>query len=161
MTRSARFCANAAVIAAIYAGLTLLLSPLSFGALQVRASEALVALAAFSPAAIPGLAVGCFLANMLGPGGIIDAVIGTAATLLGALAMYLLKNKPAFLAITPNVLINGIAVSLELTIMGLTETAFLPCFLWICAGEAIACYGLGLTLHHTLSGRQELLEKLK
>lgn len=66
-----------AMIAAIYAALTLLIAPLAYGAVQFRFTEIMVLLAFADPLYVPGLLIGCFLANLLGVGGITDAVFGT------------------------------------------------------------------------------------
>ena len=77
---------SGAVIAALYAALTYVASSvgLAYGAVQFRFSEALTVLAALTPAAIPGLTIGCFLANLGSPYGIVDIVCGTLATLVAA-----------------------------------------------------------------------------
>lgn len=77
MKKSIRFMAKTAMIAAIYAALTLLIAPLAYGAVQFRFTEVMVLLAFVDPLYVPGLLIGCFLANLLGVGGITDAVFGT------------------------------------------------------------------------------------
>lgn len=71
-----------ALVAALYATLTLALAPISYGNLQFRVSEILVLLAFFDPFYIGGLTLGCFIANMLGPNGLPDMIFGTLATFL-------------------------------------------------------------------------------
>ena len=80
--RNTKFLIQAAVIAAVYATLTIILMPFSYGVMQVRVSEALTILPFFTPAAIPGLFVGCIISNMVGPYGLMDMVIGSGATLI-------------------------------------------------------------------------------
>lgn len=89
-----RFLALSAVIAALYAVLTYAAAAvnLAYGPFQFRFSEALTVLPAFTPAAIPGLAVGCLLSNLASPLGIVDWVFGTLATLLAACCTYMLRN---------------------------------------------------------------------
>ena len=140
----------AAVIGALYAALTLLLSPISFGVMQIRASEALCAFALITPAAIPGLTVGCFLANIIGPGGIADALLGSAATLFGCWLMYLLRGRP-LLAPLCNCVSNGVIVGLMLYYTSGIGISPLLCILWVAAGELIACYALGYPLYRYLS----------
>lgn len=140
----------AAVIGALYAALTLLLAPISFGVMQIRVSEALCAFALITPAAIPGLTVGCFLANVLGPGGIADALLGSVATLLGCWLMYLLRNRPV-LAPLCNCLSNGVIVGLMLYFTSGADVSPLLCILWVAAGELVSCYALGLPLYRYLS----------
>ena len=72
--KNATFLVQAAVIAAVYTALTLLLMPLSYGVMQIRVSEALTILPALTPAAIPGLFIGCLISNMIGPYGILDKI---------------------------------------------------------------------------------------
>ena len=87
---SVLFLAQASMIAAIYVVLTVIFAPLSFGEIQVRFSEALTILPLFTPAAIPGLFVGCLLGNILGGAALPDILLGSLATLLGAVGTYLI-----------------------------------------------------------------------
>lgn len=81
-----------AVVAAVYTALTLLMQPIAFGAAQIRLSEGLTMMAFVFPEAVPGLAIGCFLANLLGGGALADIIIGTLATLLAAFMSSRVKN---------------------------------------------------------------------
>lgn len=133
-----------AIIAAIYAVLTILLAPISYGPMQVRVSEALTILPALTPAGIPGLFVGCLVSNILGPYGIVDVVVGSAASLLTAIASYRLKEKPLLVPLPP-VVFNGVLIG------GMLHFAYgfpnLPaCMAWVALGQLIACYGLGYPL---------------
>ena len=94
------FLAQSAMIAAIYVVLTVILAPFSYGEVQVRVSEALTILPVFTPAAIPGLFVGCLISNILGGCILPDIIFGSIATLLGACFTYLLRNRNKFLATT-------------------------------------------------------------
>lgn len=87
------FLAQSAMIAAIYVVLTVILAPFSYGEVQVRVSEALTILPVFTPAAIPGLFVGCLISNILGGCILPDIIFGSIATLLGACFTYLLRNR--------------------------------------------------------------------
>ena len=92
-TFTTRRMAAAAVLAAAYCAVSLALAPLSFGAVQMRVSEAFTLLPVFSPAAIWGVTLGCALSNALGSSmGLIDVVFGTSATLIAALMSYALRN---------------------------------------------------------------------
>ena len=82
--KGTQFLAEAAVIGAIYVVLTLLFAPLSYGEIQIRFSEALTILPFFTPAAIPGLFVGCIIANLFGGAIPVDIIFGSIATLIGA-----------------------------------------------------------------------------
>jgi len=110
-TRS--LCASA-VIAALYAALTLLLAPISFGPLQLRLSEAMTLLPMILPQAIPGLFVGCLIANLYS-GMLTDIVFGSLATLIAAIGTYLLRKKPILAAACP-VVSNGVIVGLVLAL---------------------------------------------
>lgn len=83
-----KFMAKSIVVAAVYAALTFLCYPLSYGAVQFRLSEVMVLLAYIDPLYIPGLLLGCFLANLLGTGGLVDAVFGTLASLVALLLIH-------------------------------------------------------------------------
>lgn len=78
-----------ALIAAIYAVVTLAIAPLAYGNIQFRISEVLVLLAVFDPLYIGGLTLGCLIANLLGPNGPMDVIFGTLATLISVYAIYL------------------------------------------------------------------------
>ncbi|NCB42339.1 MAG: QueT transporter family protein [Clostridia bacterium] len=147
------FWVQAAVIGSLYAALTLLFSPISYGVMQIRISEALTVLAMFTPAAIPGLAAGCFFANFLGPNGIFDAVIGTAATLIGALGTYKLRKR-FYLAPLPTVLSNAVIVGLMLYYVYGVPFSPLYCIFWVGLGEFVACYVAGLPLARFLQKRK-------
>ena len=104
-----------AVIAALYAALTLLLAPISFGPLQLRLSEALTLLPILLPQAIPGLFVGCLIANLY-TGMLTDIVFGSLATLIAAIGTYSLRRKPLLAAACPvaaNALIVGLVLALS------------------------------------------------
>ncbi len=136
-----RYLVEAAVIAAMYAALTIFI-PFSSGQIQVRVSEALTVLAFFTPAAIPGLFVGCFAANYIVGAGIYDLIFGSLATLIAA---YLTSKMPKkYLAPLPPVIINAVVVAFVLKL-----TANLPILLtivFVAIGELIACFALGYPL---------------
>jgi uncharacterized membrane protein len=168
-----RYIAHVGLIAALYAALTVLtltlLQGLAWGPVQLRLSEAITVLALFTPAAIPGLALGCMLANLLGiaitgtgPLGLLDAVFGSLASMLGALWTWRLRRRPA-LALAGPVLANALIVAaylpLILSALGFYTIPFTDIDLagaWpamyafgavsIGLGEAVVVYGLGLPL---------------
>lgn len=135
--------AFAGMIAALYAVVTLLLRPISYGEMQVRVSEALTLLPILTPAAVPGLFVGCLIANVLGSATIWDMVFGSLATLIAALITRQLRHKPALAALAP-VVMNGLVVGLVLHFT--LNLPLLATMLWVALGEAVACYALGLPL---------------
>ena len=81
-----------AMIGAAYAVLTILISPIAYGAVQMRLTEIIVLLACYNKKFIPGLTIGCLLANLASPMGLYDICFGTAATLIACLGMYYVKN---------------------------------------------------------------------
>lgn len=147
---SSKHLTQAAVIAALYAALTYLLAPISYGLMQVRVAEALCVLPWFTPAAVPGLFVGCILANLLGGFGIYDIVFGSLATLLAALLTYFLRKRSRWWAPLPAVLCNALIVGAELAFIFQVEQSFPVCALYVGAGQLIACYGLGIPLSYGL-----------
>ncbi len=97
-----------AVIAALYAALTILLAPISYGSIQLRLSEIMTLLPMFLPPAIPGLFVGCLIANLY-TGMLTDVIFGSLATLLAAVGTYAFRKKPILAAACP-VVVNGVVV---------------------------------------------------
>lgn len=158
-TSAARRLAQGAIIAALYVVLTLVFAPISFGAIQIRIAEALTILPLFTPAAIPGLFVGCLLANIIGGAIIWDVIFGSLATLIGAAVGYALRRN-RWLVPVPAVIANGIIVPLVLR-YGYEMDIPLPLLvLYVIAGEVIGCYILGellagvlLKRGHIFSGR--------
>lgn len=140
--RRTRFITEAAAIGALYAALTILFAPISYGQIQVRVSEALTILPVFTPAAIPGLFVGCVLANLVWGAGIIDVVFGSLATLLAAAVTYFMPRR--WLAPLPPVIFNGVVIGFVLYYV--YQLPLFVSMLWVAAGEAVACYGLGYIL---------------
>ena len=112
---------TAAIIAAIYAALTLLLPIPQYGGVQLRVAEAMTVLPFFFPEAIPGLAVGCFLSNLLGSPYVLDWIFGTLATLLAALWTSRIKHRA--LAPLPPVVCNAVIVGHRLLRAGRAAAA--------------------------------------
>ena len=107
------FIVRSAIIAALYFALTYVFQPISFGVVQFRISEVLTVLPFFTATAIPGLFVGCLLSNiLLGGLGLLDMILGSAATLIAAFLTYKFKNK--WLAPLPPVVVNGVLVGIML-----------------------------------------------
>lgn len=110
-----------ALVAAIYAALTVFLAPISYGSLQFRVSELLVLLAFYDPFYIGGLTLGCFIANLLGPNGTLDVIFGTIATFLSVGAISLtakyMKNKASlFIASLWPTIFNGLIIGWVLNV---------------------------------------------
>lgn len=101
-----------ALLAALYAVLTMALAPISYGPVQVRLSEVLTLLAFYNKRWVPGLTLGCFLANIGSPFGLTDMAIGTLATFLAVLPMH--KARSLYKASLLPVLTNGVLIGAEL-----------------------------------------------
>ncbi len=147
-----RFVTLSAVIAAMYVVLTLVSAVfgLSSGVIQVRISEALCVLVTLTPAAIPGLCVGCFLANIITAANVLDVVFGTLATLLGAIGGYLLR-KHEWAATLPTVIANTAIIPLVIFYgFGVKEVALPLVALSVCVGELISATLLGTVLLRVL-----------
>ena len=147
----ARKLAVGGVIAALYVALTYIAAAfgLASGAIQVRLSEALTILPVFTSTAVPGLTVGCVLANLLTGCAPWDVVFGSLATLLGAVGTRLLKDKP-YIAWIPPVVANAIIVPFVLQKVYGVEDAWWYLTLTVGAGEVIACGILGILLYHSV-----------
>ena len=168
MNRS-RYVAQAGVIAAVYAALTFIViqNPLGYGPVQLRVSEALTVLAVFTPAAIPGLALGCVIANaamlaQFGPLALLDVVFGSLATLLGAWWTYRLRTRPGVALLGPVVtnalivpaylpIVLGAIGFYDVNILGLDIASSWPLMyaygvVTVGAGQALVLYALGLPL---------------
>ncbi len=153
--KSVRNMAFAAVIAAVYAVLTVALPIPQYGAVQVRFAEALTVLPFFFPAATPGLFVGCVIANMFSPFPL-DILFGSLATLLACMWTQRLRSR--WLAPLPPVICNAVIVGFEIAWASTGFTAaFWPAFalnaLTVGFGEFLACYGLGAILLSALERR--------
>jgi uncharacterized membrane protein len=147
--------AFSAVIGAVYAVLTMVLAPISYGPVQFRISEILCVIPFFFPASVWGLAVGCAIANLLSAYGILDVVFGALATLLAGLITMQLGRKNSespvrkILACLPPVIFNAVAVGALIAYATAESPAvFWPAFLlnglWVGFGELVVLYALGL-----------------
>ena len=142
---------QAALIAAIYVVLTYFISAfnLASGAIQVRISEALTILPVFTPAAIPGLFIGCLLSNLLTGCMPLDVVFGSLATLIGAVGTYMLRKHP-WAAPLPPILANTVIVPFVLKYAYGTEGMLWYFMLTVGLGEVIVCGVLGSLLRVAL-----------
>lgn len=158
---SASYLAQAGVIAAAYVGLTLVFAPISFGAVQVRIAELMTILPLFTSAAIPGLFIGCILANLLGGGVVLDVIFGSIATLIGAAIGYALRRN-RWLVPIPAILANMIIVPLVLRFGYGITIPYLLLVLYVAAGEIMGCYVLGeLFATILLKHGDRILQKIK
>lgn len=145
-----------ALIAAAYAGLTYLsnMFSLAYGPIQLRLSEVLTILPVFTPAAIPGLTIGCFISN-IGSFNVADLIFGTLATLVAAVLTRALKDNlikgiPVF-ALIPPVIINALVIGFEIAVFYLDNTSFLWGFLIsaleVGLGQTIVCFVFGIPFY--------------
>ena len=157
--KNVTFLNQAAMIAAIYVVLTYVFAPFSFGEIQIRISEALTILPLFTPAAVPGLFIGCLIGNILGGAILPDIVFGSAATLIGALVTYSLRDKKPVLGPIPPIAANTVIVPFILR-FGYGINLPIPfMMLTVAIGEVISCGILGMILYTALSRYQRLIFK--
>ncbi len=159
-----RTLARAAMIAALYVALTLVsaLLGLSSGAVQIRLSEMLCILPLFTNAAVPGVTVGCFIANLLTGGTVWDLTLGVAATFLGVIASLLFRKHP-HLSPIPTIGSNGVLIPIVLMLAGYipaTLPMYLLTALTVCLGETISCGVLGNFLIQYLHKHPKTKRKL-
>ena len=145
------FLTQAAMIATIYVVLTGIAAgfDLANGAIQVRFSEALTVLPFFTPAAVPGLTIGCLLSNILFSGNIFDIIFGTLATLLGAVGTRMLR-KSRWLCSIPPIISNALIIPPVLTFAYHIPGGIPFQMLTVGAGEVICCLVFGQILISTL-----------
>jgi uncharacterized membrane protein len=155
--RALRFWLQAAAIAGVYAALTMILAPISYGPLQVRVSESLTVLPRFTPAAVPGLFIGCLISNAFMSPYPLDFIIGSSATLGAALLSYALRKVP-WLVPLPPVVVNGVAIGAMLYYLYGVPPSLWADMGFVAIGEAIACYAIGLPLLKYLERHRRIFE---
>ncbi len=149
-----------AVIAALYAAITILTTPLSFGLVQFRLSEALMVLCALEPVVGVGITLGCFLANLFSTVTALDAVVGTLATALACL--WTSRCRKSWVLPLPTVLTNAVLVGGMLAFVmfpGNLATGFCIAAAQVGFGELVVMVVLGLPLYQFVK-RSDLLQKL-
>ena len=149
-SQKSSFMTHAAMIAAIYVVLTYIFAPFSFGDVQVRIAEALTVLPIFTPAAMPGLFIGCLIGNILGGAILPDIIFGSLATLIGAVFTFLLRKKSQFICVLPPIISNTVIVPLILKFAYGMNLPIAFLMLTIGVGELISCGVLGLILYYAL-----------
>lgn len=159
MKKNTRNLALSAIIAAVYAVVTMYLTyPMSYQASQFRVAEALTILPFFSTAAIPGLFVGCLISNLLSPVGPLDIIFGSLASLIAAFGTYLIGKSnlkfKKYLAPLPPVVVNALIVGWLLNYTLKWPIAIT--ILQVGFGQILACYGLGLPLMLFIEKNQQL-----
>ena len=154
--KKALFITQGAVIAAIYVVLVVVFNYWSFGPIQFRIAEVLTILPYFTPAAIPGLFIGCIIANVMGGAVIWDIVFGSIATLIGAIGTYMLrKNK--WLAPLPPVIANTLIVPFVLKYAYGEEELVPLLMVSIGASELVVCGVLGMLLLFALNKYRHII----
>lgn len=155
-----KFIIKSAIIAAIYAALTIVLLPISYGPIQMRASEALSILPYFTSAAIPGLFIGCLIANIAGGLGWMDIIFGSLATLISAILTRMIPKSKKILVPLPAVIVNGIIVGWVVSKVYTEDTLPMAVtMLAVAAGQAVSCYGLGYPLLKLFEKYKILMQK--
>lgn len=157
-SRRVRHITESAVIAALYTVFTYLTSlfGLASGVIQVRISEALIALVCFTPSAIPGLFIGCIISNLVTGGVAIDVIFGSLATLIGAILGRLLRNHP-YLSPIPTVIANSVIVPFVLRYAYGAEGSLAYFALTVGIGEIISAWILGSLLYILLRKHSSVL----
>ena len=152
MKKEITYIVHAAVIAALYVVLTLISNSLGLAnyAIQIRISEALTILPLFTPAAIPGLFIGCILSNFLTGCLLWDIIFGSIATLIGAVGTRFLSKYSKWAAPLPPILANTIIVPFVLAYVYCFEGSIPYFMLTVGIGEVISCGVLGILLHNIL-----------
>ncbi len=158
-----RYIARAALVAALYVALTHLSNALGLasGAIQVRLSEALCVLPFFMPSAMPGLFVGCIIANLTTGAVVWDILFGSLATLIGAFFASKLKNK--YLIPIPTVIANTVIVPLIVLLCYTDKSLWtIPTYLFgvagVFAGEIISAYIFGIILFSALNKHKNIFK---
>lgn len=161
-SKKASFITQSAIIAALYVAMTYLTFSVSLasGPIQIRFSEALAILPYFTPAAIPGLFIGCLLSNALTGAVVWDVIFGSLATLLGALITYALrKTNCKWIVCIPNILANTIIVPLVLIYAYGEQSSYYLLFALVAFGEIISCGVMGTTLLFCLDKYKHVIFK--
>lgn len=145
MEKKIQFITHAAVIAAIYTVLVVIFAPISFGPVQVRIAEALTILPYFTPAAIPGVTIGCFLSAVLATADPLDMIFGSLATLIAALTSYGLRRHK-FLVPIPPIVANALIIPWVLRYAYDIPDAIPFMMLTVGLGEVVSVGILGMIL---------------
>ena len=148
---------QAAMIAAVYVVLTYVFSAFSFGQVQIRIAEALTILPVFTPAAVPGLFIGCLIGNITGGAVLPDIIFGSLATLAGAIGTRVLRKKNPIVCTLPPILSNVIVVPLVLRFAYGVLLPIPVMMLTVGIGEVIGCGVLGVGLYTVLKKYKETI----
>lgn len=149
-----RIIAMNAMIACVYAVMTIAIAPIAYGGIQMRISEIIVFLSFYNKKYIPGLVIGCFLANLASPMGMWDVCFGTCATLIACIFMYYLNNL--YLAALIGAIVNGIIVGMELYFA--LELPFMINAFYVFIGELIVLI-VGAFIFQIIQKNNKLMDK--
>lgn len=153
------FLTQAAMIAAIYVVLTYVFSAFSFGQVQIRVAEALTILPVFTPAAIPGLFVGCLIGNIAGGAVLPDIIFGSIATLIGAVGTRLLRRRNPVICTLPPIVSNTVIVPIVLRFAYGVNLPIPLMMLTVGIGEVVGCGVFGVLLYSVLKRYKEIIFK--
>ena len=153
------YVAQAAMIAAIYVVLTVIGASFAFGPVQIRFSEALTILPAFTPAGIPGVFLGCLISNIITGALLPDVIFGSLATLIGAVFTWMLRNQSRYLAPLPPIIANAVVVPFVLKYAYMEPLPIPFMMLTVGIGEVISCGVLGLILYGALNRYRNIIFK--
>lgn len=153
------YVAQAAMIAAIYVVLTVIGTSFAFGPVQIRFSEALTILPAFTPAGIPGVFLGCLISNIITGALLPDVIFGSLATLIGAVFTWMLRNQSRYLAPLPPIIANAVVVPFVLKYAYMEPLPIPFMMLTVGIGEVISCGVLGLILYGALNRYRNVIFK--
>jgi uncharacterized membrane protein len=145
-----------AIIAAVYAAFTVLIAPIAYSEVQLRLSEIIVLLAFYNKKFIPGLAIGCFIANMASPLGIIDMVVGTLSTLV--VCYFMNKATNIYVSAMIGSIATGLIVGAECAIV--YNTPFLINAIYVFIGEAIVLF-IGTIVYKKLELNSKFMEYIE
>lgn len=145
-----KYLVKAGIIAAIYVVLVIIFSFSSFGPIQFRVAEALTILPFFTSAAIPGLFIGCLIANILGGAVIWDIIFGSLATLIAAYFSFKLR-KQALLVPIPPIVVNSVVIGIILKLAYGVPEGLILLMGSVFLGQVVAIYGLGMILLKALT----------
>ncbi len=154
--RTDKYLARAGLVAALYTVLTIALAPISFNLIQCRVSEALCLLPAVMAPSVPGLFIGCLIANLISGAPIYDVIIGSIATLVGCVLTRFMakKNCSVWLLPIPTVLSNAVLVGCVLYFVYQVPVVLPVATLAVAAGEIVSCYALGVPMLLFLKRKQ-------
>jgi len=147
--------ARAGIIATLYAVLSIVLSFISYGPIQVRISESLTILPLLFPESIYGLTIGCLISNLFGNGAL-DIIFGTIATLIAAILTNIIgkfiKNKYArfFVGAIPPIIINAVVVPFVILVQTELKELYFITFVQILIGQAISVLVIGFFVYIVL-----------